>query len=145
MRSPRRSVFFFGLAGLAMMPLPAEAALERIEQTTHQLSQAMESYRDQVKERGEYDTAFRRDPMQPLVDSKGQQIASGGLREGTWIQGIIWSEMRPLVVVDDQLFGTGEVVGPYKILEIHPDRVVVQKGNQQETISLDRGTQDKGN
>ena len=130
---------------LGMLPRPAEAALDEIEQTTQQLSQAMKSYRDQLKERGEYDTGFRRDPMQALVDSKGQLVASAGLREGSWVQGIIWSDTRPLVVVDDQLFGVGEVVGPYKILEIHPDRVVVQKGDQPETILLDRGTEEKGN
>ena len=128
---------------LGMMPLPAEAALDQIEQTTQQLSQAMKSYRDQLKERGEYDSAFRRDPMQALVDSQGQLIGSVGSREGSWIQGIIWSDTQPLVVVDGQLFGPGEVVGPYKILEIHPDRVVVQKGDQQETISLDRETEEK--
>ena len=133
------------LLALGMTPRPAEAALDQIEQTTHQLSQAMESYRDQLKERGGYDTAFRRDPMQALVDSKGQLIASAGLREGSWLQGIIWSDTRPLVVVDDQLFAAGDVVGPYKILEIHPDRVVVQKGDQPETILLDRGTEEKGN
>ena len=128
---------------LGMMPLPAEAALDQIEQTTQQLSQAMKSYRDQLKEREEYDSAFRRDPLQALVDSQGQLIGSVGSREGSWIQGIIWSDPHPLVVVDNQLFGPGEVVGPYKILEIHPDRVIVQKGDQQETISLDRETEEK--
>lgn len=128
---------------LGMMPLPAEAALDQIEQTTQQLSQAMKSYRDQLKEREEYDTAFRRDPMQALVDSQGQLIGSVGSREGSWIQGIIWSDTQPLVVVDGQLFGPEDVVGPYKILEIHPDRVIVQKGDQQETISLDRETEEK--
>ena len=133
------------LLALGMTPRPAEAALDEIEQTTQQLSQAMKSYRDQLKERGEYDMGFRRDPMQALVDSKGQLVASAGLREGSWVQGIIWSDARPLVVVDDQLFAAGDVVGPYKILEIHPDRVVVQKGDQPETILLDRGTEEKGN
>ena len=135
-------IIFLWIA-LGMMPRPAEAALEQIEQTTQQLSQTMKSYRDQLKERGEYDSAFRRDPMQALVDSQGQLIGSVGSREGSWIQGIIWSESRPLVVVDDQLFGPGEVVGPYKILEIHPDRVIVQKGDQQQTIFLDRETEEK--
>ena len=144
MRSLQKIVLLWVGLGI-MRPLPAEAALDQIEQTTHQLSQAMKSYRDQIKEPGEYDTAFRRDPMQALVDSKGQLIASTGLREGSWVQGIIWSETQPLVVADDQLFAIGDVVGPYKILEIHPDRVVARKGDQPETILLDRGTEEKEN
>lgn len=134
-------------AGMALMPLPVQAALEDIDQTTRQLSQAMKSYRDQEKEPGKDDTAFRRDPMQALVDSKGQPIASAstGVREGPWLQGIIWSDTHPLVAVGDQLFSKGDVVGPCKIIEIYPDRVVVQKGDQQETISLDRWTEEKEN
>ena len=141
MRSLLRSALLW--IALGMMPMPAEAALDQIEQTTQQLSQTMKSYQDQLKERGEYDSAFRRDPMQALVDSQGQLIGSVGSREGSWIQGIIWSDTQPVVVVDGQLFGPGEVVGPYEILEIHPDRVIVQKGDQQETISLDRETEEK--
>ncbi len=117
----------------------AQGSLER---TTRQLEQALRLYGEQMKERGEYDGLFRRDPLQPLVNSQGQPVGilSTG-REGMWIQGIIWSPNRPLVVVDDRLFGQGDVIGPYKILAIHPDRVVAQRGDQPETIALDRPLQ----
>ncbi len=135
----------FLIAGTGRIPPPAQASLEDIERTTRQLSQAVKFCRAQEKKFDENSAVFRRDPMQSFLNSKGQPIVSPVVREGFWIQGIIWSDTHPLVAAGDQLFSQGDVVGPYKIIEIYPDRVVVQKGDQQETISLDRWTEEKEN
>lgn len=142
-RMTARLTAFLGGGSLLSTGQAAQGSLER---TTRQLEHALRSHRQLAQENKAHDGVFRRDPMQPLVDAQGKQVGGGGSmavgREGMWIQGIIWSPGRPLVVVNDQLFGQGDSVGPYKILTIHPDRVVAQRGDQSETISLDRTPQE---
>ena len=86
-----------------------------------------------------YDVVFRRDPMQPLINAQGDLTHSAGLSSGYAVQGIIWSDEHPLAVIDDELVSAGAVVGPYTILEIHQDGVVVQRDGEKLTIPLDRG------
>ena len=139
MRTLLRMGFVCLAAVVGWMPLPAHASLEDIERTTRQLSQAIQSYRQQQKEPWNADEAsVHRDPMQALVNFRGQPLVSPAVREGPWLHGIIWSETHPLIAVGGQLFSEGDTVGPCKIIKIYPDYVVVQKGDQQETIALDR-------
>ena len=88
-----------------------------------------------------YDVVFRRDPMRSLIDARGQLVTSAGLGGGLSVQGIIWSEERPLAVIDDALFAAGDTVGAYKILQIRPDGVIAQHGQEALLIPLDRGLQ----
>jgi hypothetical protein len=41
--------------------------------------------------------------------------------------------------MDDELFRVGDAMGPYTILEIHTDGVVVQRNGKALLIPLDRG------
>jgi hypothetical protein len=111
------------------------------EQTTEQLSQAIQTYKEITQETGGYDVVFRRDPMQPLTNAQGQLVTFAGLHGGLSVQGIIWSEERPLAVIDDELFAQGDVVGPYTILQIRSNEVTVQRKDKDEVlvIPLDRG------
>ena len=124
---------------------PAIAASADYGRTTEQLSQAVGLYKDLSKQQSRYDVAFRRDPMRPLVDAQGNLTTSAGLRDGLSVQGIFWSEGRPLVVIEDQLFAQGDTIDQYTIREIRQDGVVVQSGNETQTIPLDRGLNASGN
>ena len=88
-----------------------------------------------------YDVVFRRDPMQPLLNKDGDLIASSGMRGGLSVQGIIWSDEHPLVVVDNELFGVGAEVGPYLIAQIQQSGIIVIRGNHELFIPLDRGVE----
>ena len=123
----------------------ASAAPTNYERTAEQLSQAVGLYKDLSKQQSRYDVAFRRDPMRPLVDAQGNLTTSAGLRDGLSVQGIFWSEGRPLVVIEDQLFAQGDTIDQYTIKEIHRDGVVVQSGSETQTIPLDRGLDATGN
>ncbi len=134
-----RLVLVIGILLLAATSVPA--AQPPYERTTKRLSETLAASRALAKERDPYDVAFRRDPMHPIIDAQGHLMSSAGLRGGLSIQGVLWSEDHPLAVVDDELFTEGETVGPYTILEIRTDGVIVQRGgdDQRLFIPLDRG------
>ncbi len=122
-----------GSAGIA-------AAQTTYQRVMAELAETLRACRGLARRMLPYDVVFRRDPMQPLVDSAGQLVSSAGLRGGLWAQGIIWSDTKPLAIVDDALLGEGESVGPYTILDIQPDGLQVQRdGEAPLFIPLDRG------
>jgi hypothetical protein len=55
------------------------------------------------------------------------------------VQGIIWSDERPLAVIDDELFAQGDAIGPYTILQIRHEGVIVQRDADYLFVPLDRG------
>ena len=107
------------------------------EETVRQLSQAVESERQRANEAGGYDVVLRRDPMRALVNAQGQMITAAGLSGGFAIQGIVWSDTRPLAIIDDALVAQGDRIGPYTIVRIQRDGVVVQREGVTQTIPLD--------
>ena len=111
------------------------------ERLAKRLGQAIEDYQALAGQATKYDVVFHRDPLQALVDQQGTVVTSLGLSGGLTAQGIIWSDEHPLVVVDDELFKEGDQVGPYKVLKIRKDSVVVQRGEQTITVPLDHGLQ----
>lgn len=118
----------------------AVAAAPADERTAAQLTQAVGASRELSAQMVPYDAVFRRDPMRALVNERGELVTSVGLQSGFAVQGIIWSTERPLVIVDDELFAPGASVGPYAILQIQPDGVVVKReGEAALFIPLDRG------
>ena len=136
----RTGTFFsVGLACALAAPAAALAATHPYEQTVEQLTQATQAYRQLAEPLGGYDVVFHRDPMQSLIDARGALITSAGLHGGLAVQGIIWSEKRPLVVIDDQLYAQGNMVGAYRILQVRQDGVVVQRDRECLFIPLDRG------
>ena len=131
------------ILGLLQISPSADATADSLEQTVRQLTVAVQTYQNQIQQKAEYDTIFRRDPMQPLMTAQGGMTSASGLRDGLAVQGVFWSETHPLVVIDNQMFSTGDEVGAYKILEIRKDRVVAQKGDHPEEILLYRELEEK--
>jgi hypothetical protein len=42
--------------------------------------------------------------------------------------GVVWSEKQPLALINDTVLGLNEAVGNARVVEIHPERVVVEDG-----------------
>ena len=128
------------LVSVACFPGGVAAAAEpATKRTAEQLSQAIATAQVLSEQMVPYDVVFRRNPLKSLIDAQGHLVASSGMSGGLFVQGIIWSGERPLVVIDDELFAQGDVVGPYTILQIMSDNVIVQRGIERLTIPLDRG------
>ncbi|HEX9779629.1 MAG TPA: hypothetical protein VGB20_00260 [bacterium] len=102
-----------------------------MEQTAQELTKAIDVLEVGSAKPAGYDVVFRRDPMQPLLSPQGAFSGAAGMREGMMVQGIIWSPTKPLVVVEDELLGVGQQVGPYTLKEIRPDGALVQRGSDE--------------
>ncbi len=128
------------VAGLCLTaPHFVEAASAGGERTIQQLAQALNSVRSLTKQVPPYDAVFHRDPMRAIVNDRGEMVTSAGLHGGLSIQGIIWSDQRPLAVVDDELVAQGEVIGPYTITEIKPNGVMAASSTDTVFVPMDRG------
>ena len=131
-----KSVILFLLFSLFWNPFGLAADPAEYESALKELSQAIELFRELSKPGPTYEMAFRRDPMQPLVDAFGNPLVAIELEEGLTVQGIVWSEDFRTVVVDDKSYVVGDTVGAYKILEIRPDGFLAEKDSETEFISL---------
>ena len=50
--------------------------------------------------------------------------------------GVLWDEAHPLAIVGDENVGIGDRVMNWQIVEIQPDRIIVQRGDRRETVAL---------
>ncbi len=128
------------LTASAAVPPPAKAASRDYTRIASRLTEAVVTSKQMTTDRDLYDAVFHRDPMRPLIDAQGDSISPTGLKGGFSVAGIIWSDDHPLVVIDDDLFGVGETLGPYTITAIKPDGLIAKHCNKNEEIwiPLDR-------
>ena len=125
------------LRGAPEIRLAADAAAS--ERTVEQLAQAVTTSQGLIESIAPYDAVFRRNPMQPLVDGQGQWISGSGFSNGLSVQGIIWSDQQPFAIVDDTLYAPGAHVGPYTIVEIKEQGIVVERTGVRLFVPMDRG------
>ena len=130
-------IIFFLIVYLVSLVTAANAA-PQVERTIDQLSEAIAAYKDLNGHSEKYDVAFRRDPMRPIVDAQGNILTTSGMKDGLSVQGIIWSEAHPLVIIENELYAQGDVVDQYTIAEIRKDGITVQSGTVTQSIPLDR-------
>ena len=111
---------------------PAKAALNQYEQVVEKISRAIGSYQDLAKqtEVPYEEVRFRRDPLRSLIDTQGHLVSSPELYDGLALQGIILSEGFTKALIDDEFYGLGDAVGPYRILQIRSDGITTQRGNE---------------
>ena len=114
------------------------AASDRYARTARQLEDAVAALREARRPSVAYDAFFRRDPMRAIIDERGELVSASALHGGLSVQGVIWSEQRPLAVVDDELVAVGDVLGPYTVLDIQSGGLMVQRDAQELFIPLDR-------
>lgn len=50
--------------------------------------------------------------------------------------GILWDAHRPVAVIGEELVGIGQEVAGWRMVEIRPDHVVIERGSRRETLAL---------
>ena len=122
--------------GVGSLP-KGRVSAKNYEDTTDQLSQVTKVFLQRKKERGAgYEVVFRRDPLRPLVDESGNVVNPVGLESSFELQGIVRSKDLNLALVNDRFLKEGDVIGPYKILQIRPDGIRAQRGAETLFIPL---------
>lgn len=56
----------------------------------------------------------------------------GDLRLG----GIVWDEEAPTAIIDGEIVGVGDVIGGNVVVEIQPDRVILNDGSEMVELTL---------
>lgn len=127
--------------GLGMFCAPAAAGgpTSEHDRIAQGLGEVVETHEALDAQMVGYDVIFHRDPMRALIDREGQIVSVAGLQGGLSVQGVIWSENLPLVLMDDELYRVGDVMGPYTVLAIYPDGTLVERDGTRLFIPLDRG------
>lgn len=134
---PARATVALATRSVGPAPVNAKGSTASYEQTAEELAQAVESAQALEAQVGGYDAVFSRDPLKALIDAQGRVVSTAGFSGGLTVQGIMWSQERPLAVVDDELYATGDSVGPYTIVEIQQEGVVVARDGETVFVPLD--------
>lgn len=94
-------------------------------------------------------TTPKRDPfnwssavISTLVDQHGSLVASA-FKELT-LSGIVWNSKTPLAIIDDTLLEEGDVINGVYVIDIQPDSVLLQKGNEQYLLEYEELVIDLG-
>ncbi len=53
------------------------------------------------------------------------------------LNGILWDSKNPSAVVNNQVVGVGDPLGPWKVVEILKDRVILSDGASTQTLTVD--------
>ncbi|MFQ5680933.1 MAG: hypothetical protein ACE5GG_02615 [Candidatus Omnitrophota bacterium] len=97
--------------------------------------------KDGDKDNFVYQAQGRRDPMIPLVTSKGliRNLRPAERGQEMKLEGIIYDRDKgqSLAIVDGEILKIGETIGGVKILEIYADKVIVLKGDKISEMSLE--------
>lgn len=74
----------------------------------------------------------------PFVFGPHDESAQGGAPgDGPGLTGIIlWESASPMAIIGGELFTVGQAIDGWRIVEIKPDRLVIQLGDRRETIFL---------
>ena len=94
------------------------ASAQDCETMINNLSKAISDCEALEKRSSDYDIVLRRDPMEPFVDDEGNVLSRAGFHAGLVVQGIVRSGKMKKILVDNVFYSEGNMVGPYKILEI---------------------------
>lgn len=82
--------------------------------------------------------AFSRDPFMPLIDPHGRILITREIDvEGMSLEGIIYSEENPAVVINGEILRENETIGDYLVLEIERERVVLKKDGKEYELKLE--------
>ena len=140
----KKSLFFLAVfcflsaSGFSAEPMNYEAIAKS-------LSRSIEIFQKLMQPGPGYNVALRRDPMEPLVDEQGNvtnlQSSPQESREGLVVKGIVYSDKFKAALVDGEFYFPGDSVGPYQILEIKRDGLLIQDGNKTTFVPVDSNAQ----
>jgi len=58
----------------------------------------------------------------------------GGALEGLRLTGIMWDEVIPMAMINDNIFKIGDKLGGYTIVDITPHSVILEKNGKRHTL-----------
>ncbi len=120
-----------------LAPCPAWAApAQEGELLVKDLSSAIEEYKAIDHGLSNYDVVLRRDPMQALVDESGNIVSPAGLHDGLTVQGVIRSKDFKSVLVDDEFYAEGDMIGPFRVVEIKENGFVAEEEGKKIFVPL---------
>lgn len=74
---------------------------------------------------------IKRDPLVPLVSKGGTILIPREVDiTGLSLKGIIYSQDKPVAIINDQVLEVESVIGEYKVCEIKEKEVVLKKDGQ---------------
>ncbi len=50
--------------------------------------------------------------------------------------GILWDATHPLAIVGDQMVAIGDHLGEWRVVEIHPDQIVLERAGRRESVII---------
>lgn len=89
-----------------------------------------------------YKTSENRDPLNPLVNEKGELITRARIKSkdaGFNLEGIIFDDnaQRSVAVIDGQIYSQKDIVGDYSIKDISKDQVILEKEGKEKILKLE--------
>ena len=73
-------------------------------------------------------TASDRDPMQPLINERGEiviKVETSGVTDIV-LQGIMFSEIESTVIINNEIYRQGDTIGNKKLIKIEPNGVIIE-------------------
>lgn len=134
-----RSLWLVGFLGFTVIaPLWAADSTAEYESAAARYSRHADFFAAQSKPPANVEPSFRRDPIQPLIDSWGNVLYAPATPDnnGLMIQGIVDSGDAATALIDDQVYKKGDTVQGCLILEIRGEGITVQKEGKTLFIQL---------
>ncbi len=79
-----------------------------------------------------------RDPFYPLVDVYGRILIPKKIDIANLsLEGIIYSEKKPVAAINGEILTEGGQIGGFKILKIEPKKVILEKSGKQHILKLE--------
>jgi len=52
------------------------------------------------------------------------------------LSGILWDVQNPQAIINDEIWGEGEKIGKFEVIEIHPEEVIVSDGTEKFELEI---------
>lgn len=63
---------------------------------------------------------------------------SARFQGGLALNGIVWDNISPKAIINGEIVGIGDTIGGYKIVDITPNKTVVNNGSADTTLTLEQ-------
>jgi len=64
-----------------------------------------------------------------------RQETAQQMTTGPVLMGVLWDATKPLAILGDETVGVGDVVAEWRVVEIRPNGIVVQRGERQAFVA----------
>lgn len=79
-----------------------------------------------------------RDPFMPLVDFQGRLLIARDIEiEGLSLDGIIFSEDKPVAIISGEVLAEGQSIGKYRVLKVEKNKVTLEGRDEIYQLNLE--------